>query len=208
MLAGAPKGMGAVGRCRTDRPQCPRIAAPSVLQIDGGARHRLTTRRRGAFSSPRPLPRGSGIDSGCGAHAGTSSCPLRTAVPPGGPDPTCRADRPPRRLPATYRRDGGVARPCIPSCSPGWIRSSDPGDRRVRRPGQASGSSSPRGTSVSVAAYANGDGPGDFGRCRGAIEALPGYPDQVADHTENAKRGTALWRRCRSPIRSHHLVSR
>ena len=67
--------MGAVGQCRTDGPRCPGIAARSVLQIDGEARHRLTTGRPGAFSSPRLRPRGRGLDSGCGAHAGTSSCP-------------------------------------------------------------------------------------------------------------------------------------
>ena len=44
--------MGAVGQCRTDRPQCPRIVPPSVLQIARKARQRLTRRRPGAFSSP------------------------------------------------------------------------------------------------------------------------------------------------------------
>ena len=33
--------------------------------------------------------------------------PLRTAATAGGPDPTCRVHRPPRRLPATYRRHRG-----------------------------------------------------------------------------------------------------
>ncbi len=67
--------MGAAGQCRTDIPQCPRIAAPSVPQIHGEARQRLIRRRRGALALPRMLPRGCGLDSGCGAHAGTSSCP-------------------------------------------------------------------------------------------------------------------------------------
>ena len=37
-------------------------------------------------------------------------------------------------------------------------------------------------------AYANGDDPGVFSQCRGAFEALPGYPDHIVDGIENAKK--------------------
>jgi len=40
-------------------------------------------------------------------------------------------------------------------------------------------------------AYANGDDPGVFSQCRGALEALPGYPDHIVDAIENARKRAA-----------------
>lgn len=39
--------------------------------------------------------------------------------------------------------------------------------------------------------YAIGDDPGVFAQCRGAIEALPGYPDHIVDGIENPKKRVA-----------------
>lgn len=40
-------------------------------------------------------------------------------------------------------------------------------------------------------AYASGDDAAVFSQCRGAIEALPGYPDQMVDRIENARKRSA-----------------